>query len=58
MIHVDKYGNVIFKGEPEEIAKQYMVLLYKIMNERPDIKVCIGGIIDDRLQERGFKVTW
>lgn len=58
MIHVDKYGNVIFKGEPEEIAKQYMSLLDKIMNERLDIKVCICGIIDDRLQERGLKLTW
>lgn len=58
MIHVDKYGNVIFKGESEEIAKQFMVLLDKIMIERSDIELCIGGIIEDRLEERGFKVTW
>lgn len=55
MIHVDKDGNVILKGEPKEIAEQYGKLTDALKNER--YKMFVVDVMKRRLIEHLYNAA-
>lgn len=52
MIHVSKNGEVMLKGEPEEIAKNYMDLIKYIAKNNGAARFIIAELIDEEIQHK------